>query len=313
LGALATKHPATASGLVLIVTLVLAERGRLHSFAVEMFSRQELLDALFLGVAALVVLPLLPNRNVGPFGGFNPFVVWRLVVAVMALSGLGHFAQRWMGARYGLPLSGLASGFVSSIATIAAMGARARRDPEQQRGAIAGAVTSNIATVVQLFVIVSAASAPLIEPLILPLGAALVVSALYAVLTARTSKGGDVVKEARAFDLRVAVTFAVVVTVVTAIAKIAHARFGINGLFVASALSAFADTHAAAGSVAAAHAAGGPSTAAAAIAVLFAFSANALTKIVVAYVSGPRMFATRVSFGVVLNVVVAWTVWFALR
>jgi uncharacterized membrane protein (DUF4010 family) len=44
----------------------------------------------------------------------------------MAVSALGYVALRVVGARHGLPLAGFLSGFISSTATIHAMGRRTR-------------------------------------------------------------------------------------------------------------------------------------------------------------------------------------------
>jgi hypothetical protein len=41
--------------------------------------------ALIFLAATLVILPLAPNRELGPFGAFNPRKIWELVVLVMGL------------------------------------------------------------------------------------------------------------------------------------------------------------------------------------------------------------------------------------
>jgi hypothetical protein len=105
-------------------------------------SEEELTDALIFAAAALVVLPLVPDRYVGPFSAVNPRTIWKIVILIMSISAGGHIAVRLLGPRFGLPLAGLASGFVSSVATIASMGARARKDPVVSRPAVAGAVLS---------------------------------------------------------------------------------------------------------------------------------------------------------------------------
>lgn len=68
---------------------------------------------------------LAPDRFMGPFDALNPRAIARLIVLVMAISALGYVAMRALGSRYGLPLAGFASGFVSSTATIYSMGERA--------------------------------------------------------------------------------------------------------------------------------------------------------------------------------------------
>src|SRR5665811_67612 len=124
LGGFALKEPVTASALAVTVAIALMARTRIHHFIRDVLSEEELTDALIFAAAALVVLPLVPDRYVGPF------------------SAGGHLAVRLLGPRFGLPLAGLASGFVSSVATIASMGARARKDPLISRPAAAGAVLS---------------------------------------------------------------------------------------------------------------------------------------------------------------------------
>ena len=87
----------------------------------------------------------------------------------MAISACGYVAVRALGARFGLPAAGLASGFVSSSATIAAMGARVIEDSRLLGPAVAGAVLSTIATVAQVAIVVAATSSITLMALGLPL------------------------------------------------------------------------------------------------------------------------------------------------
>ena len=66
----------------------------------------------------------------GPFAALNPHAIWIIVILVMAIGALGHIAVRLLGARSGLMIAGFASGFISRAATIAAMGARAAKEPD---------------------------------------------------------------------------------------------------------------------------------------------------------------------------------------
>ena len=68
----------------------------------------------------------------------------------MAISAAGYVLVRMLGARFGLPIAGLASGFISSTATIGAMGARVRKVLVSSVAAVVGAALSTVATVIQL-------------------------------------------------------------------------------------------------------------------------------------------------------------------
>jgi hypothetical protein len=119
LGGFALKEPVTASALAVTVAIALMARTRIHHFIRAVLSEEELTDALIFAAAALVVLPLVPDRYVGPFSAINPRTIWKIVILIMSISAGGHIAVRLLGPRFGLPLAGLASGFVSSVATIA--------------------------------------------------------------------------------------------------------------------------------------------------------------------------------------------------
>jgi len=106
LGGLAQTQTATASALAVFVTILLAARLRLHYFISDVISEAELTDALIFAAATLVVLPLMPDRYLGPFGAINPRTIWKIVVLMMSISAAGYIAVRSLGPRFGLPLAG---------------------------------------------------------------------------------------------------------------------------------------------------------------------------------------------------------------
>ena len=101
----------------------------MHRFARDVLTQSELRSGLIFAAATLVVWPVIPNGYFGPFAAVNPRSIWAVVILIMAISACGYIAVRALGSRYGLPMSGFASGFVSSSATIAAMGARTVAEP----------------------------------------------------------------------------------------------------------------------------------------------------------------------------------------
>ncbi|MGB8401388.1 MgtC/SapB family protein, partial [Bradyrhizobium sp.] len=123
LGALSMQQPPLAAGLGVTVAVVLAAKSRLHHFVRNFLAESELQDALIFAGATLVVLPLVPDRPMGPYGALNPHAIWVIVILIMAISSAGYVAVRLLGTKFGLPVAGLASGFISSTATVGAMGA----------------------------------------------------------------------------------------------------------------------------------------------------------------------------------------------
>jgi len=156
LGGLAVTMPALAAAAGVTTAVLLLVKERLHEVIREKITELELRDALKFFVAAFIVLPLMPQANLGPGGVVDPRRMWTFVVAVTALGWLGYVAVRLAGPERGLPAAGLAGGFVSSAATTGSM-ARTARDPEFFRPAMAGALLATAASLVQLVVITAVA------------------------------------------------------------------------------------------------------------------------------------------------------------
>jgi uncharacterized membrane protein (DUF4010 family) len=307
LGAYAQHEPRIALATGICVAALLALRASLHRISSSVLTEQELRDALLFGVAAVVVLPLLPNHTIDPFGVVNPFTLWRLVVVLMAMSGAGYIAQRALGPRYGLALAGLGGGFVSSSATIAAMGARARADRGVLGPAVAGAAASTVSTFVQMAILVGTASPALLATLAWPLGAGGLTAAIYAVIqTVRAHRAEADAVKGRAFRLSTALLFGALVTVIGFASTLARSWFGSAGTVVTAAIAGLVDAHSSAAAIASMSASGQLHQQGAVLAVLLALTSNTLTKSVLAVTSGPRSFGLRVNIGLVLVLAATW-------
>ncbi len=312
LGLLAWDEPALAAALGVGTAILLASREALHRFVSQLLTEGELHDLLLFAAAAVVVLPILPNEAVGPYDVLNPFRVWRLLVLVLAISGAGYAALRVLGPRFGLPVAGLAGGFISSAATIGSMAALARRDPALARPAAAGAVLSTVATFVQMVVVLSSANAATLRelwPAILAGGAVAAIFGGFAFFGAGARDGSPPQPPGRAFDLRSATAFALTITGVLFISAMMADLFGDAGLLVSTALAGFADAHAAGAAAAALAESGAVTPTLAAFAVVLGMTTNTLTKAVVSGLGRQRPFAIQVIAGLALVLAALWGGW----
>jgi uncharacterized membrane protein (DUF4010 family) len=286
-----------------VVAALLAFRVQLHRFVRDRITDQEVLDALTFAIAAVVILPLLPNRTVDPFGLLNPFTLWRLAVVAIGLSFLGYVAQRLLGGRYGLLIAGLAAGFVSSTAAIAAMGARARAQPELAAAGAAGAIASMIGSLAYLLAIIGAVSPPLIGVLAVPLGMAVLPVFVYAFrLVRRTPKTTTDDTVGRAFSLGTVFIFVALVAVFSILAELLIRWLGTPGAMIGAAVMGLADAHAASVSMATLLAGGRMPAATAASGVVLAVMTNMAVKFPTAWLTGGRAFGLQVGIGVLLLV-----------
>jgi uncharacterized membrane protein (DUF4010 family) len=309
LGGLSIQNPVLAAGLGVTVAWLLAARSRLHRFVRSVITEDELRDALIFAGATLVVLPLVPDRTIGPYGALNPHSIWILVILVMAISAGGHIAVRVLGARVGLPIAGLASGFISSTATIGAMGAQAAKTADVLVAAVAAAVLSTIATIVQMALVLAASSMATLRVLSVPLicaGLAAIVYGTAFTIRALKQATDSEAQSARVFSFSAATAFALTLSGILVASAALQEWFGETGIVVAAALAGFVDTHSAAISVASLVASGKMRAADAVFPILAGLSTNTISKMVLAGFSGGRSFALRVIPGLILVALAAW-------
>ncbi len=312
LGALAIEHPALAAGLAVGVAIILAAKEPLHAFVRGVVTRDELNDFLVLAAATLIVLPLVPNAYIGPFDALNPHHLWLIVILVMLISAFGHLALRLFGGHVGLPLAGLASGFISSVATIAAMGERAKQSPALRQAAVSGAVLSNLATILQLALLLVAISPVTLKVLALPLllgGLASIAFGVVMTLKSYRQNNGEITRHSRSFSVKTALVLAAMIGVVLVISAALNEWFGQAGLIFASGVAGLADAHSPAISVATLVTAGKLDPSVAALPILVAFSMNSIAKFVTAVLSGDQAYWRTFLPALILQVLMVWLGW----
>ena len=308
-GVLSVQQPALGAGAAAVVAGLLASRERLHRFATEVLTEAELHDALLLAALALVLLPLAPAAPQPWLGGMAPRTLLLMAVLILALQAAGHVALRLLGARAGLALSGLFSGFVSSTATIASMGARARAEPAQRHACLAGAIFSTTATWLQVLMMV-AALAPAALPALLPSAAAGAVAALAAALlpwrhgaAAATTATPAAPTAARPGPLRLREALAVsaLLGAVAVVVAWGQRHYGSAGLLASTALAALADAQSPVAALATLFGEGRIAGAALRDGVLVGVLANSLTRSITGFVAGGRRFGLAVLLSLLVS------------
>lgn len=130
-------------------------------------SRRDLLSVLQFAVLALIILPLLPNQDYGPYGALNPHQIWWMVVLIVGVGLAGYAALRLVGQQRGAVMLGLLGGLVSSTATTLAFSRHARASSEMMPIAVIVIVLANLVVLVRLGVL-TAVLAPAVLVQLLP-------------------------------------------------------------------------------------------------------------------------------------------------
>lgn len=101
-----------------LLAIVLSMKKLLHGFA-RRTKEVEWHDTLKFVFMVFVILPLLPDRDISLFGvqnAFNPYNTWLMVIFVSGISFVGYVLAKTFGGTYGVGLTGILGGLVSSTA-----------------------------------------------------------------------------------------------------------------------------------------------------------------------------------------------------
>jgi uncharacterized membrane protein (DUF4010 family) len=296
-----------------VTMAALAMRTPLHVWAQRLSSADMYATVQFLLLAA-VVLPLLPDEELGPYGALNPFTVGVVVVVIAAISFFGYVAVRVLGARRGVGLTGLFGGLASSTAVTLTFSQRGRETPAIAPTAALAIVLASGVMFPRLALELAVVSPGLLAPTAVALTAMLAASALAAWLLWRRARrdvadGGREPQFANPFSLRSALKLGLVFAVVRVVVAAASDWFGTRGLLVSAALAGLTDVNAIALSVAGMFRDGRLGGDEAAAAVLLAAGSNTVSKAGLALALGGRRVGLPVAaaFAGVLAVgAVAW-------
>lgn len=298
IGVLSALQPALAAGMAVVVAALLAAREWMHRFANEWLQPGEIRDGIVLAALALIALPLMPNR---PLWGevLNLRVLGQLFVLLLFIQALAHLAQRLLQARHAAALSALVSGFASSTALIAMLGAQVR-EGRIKPGAAAGAgLLSCVATTLQLLVVAAAVRPMWLASLWPPVLVGSVVVGVFGWLQLRAAPLPTAPTAQRLFSLRSAAMVATMLTGIQAVVYAVTLWLGDTGFMLATLLASLMDLHAAAAAVMSHGAADAALPALHRSALMAAVAVHGLNKAVVAAISGGRAFALALLPGLV--------------
>ena len=300
LAGLANPEPALASGAGVVVAGFLYAKEPLRRFGRELIREDEIKEVLLLCAAALIILPLLPQKAIDPWGALNPYALWRIVVLVMAVGMFGHIAFRATGTRWGFPIAGFFSGFVSSTAAVASMGRSIKENPHLLYAASSAALLSILSSLMLFGMVLGATSPPLMSAMMLPLLLASLGIASVAGLCLRQIDEHvppDVNTATSAFKISHALLIAFTIGLVLLLSAWLREVFGDAGALVMAWIVGLAEIHAAAVSVAQLAVNGRVQPESVQWGVFGILATSAVAKVTIAWVSGGLKYAMLVGSG----------------
>jgi len=249
LGALATLgQRELAVGLGVAVAALLAYKQPLHGIVLRL-DREDVYAGLRLLIATFIVLPLLPDRTIDPWGALNPRTLWMLVLLISSLSLVGYVATRLLGADRGIPLTGLTGGLVSSTAVTVAFSRQSREAafagavPALASGVLLSWAVMFVRVLVEVLVVNRSLLAAVLMPFIAMAAAALAM-AWYFHGRARGAPRTEGVPLTNPFSLTAAAKFAAFFALVLLVVKLVQVHAPESGVYFVAGLAGTTDVDA---------------------------------------------------------------------
>jgi len=243
--------PELAVALAIVNSAVLAFKQPLHAL-VDRLGTDDLYAVVQLLVATFVVLPLLPNRALDPWGALNPYQLWLLVVLISTLSLIGYVAVRWFGPHTGTALTGIFGGLVSSTAVTLAMSRQSDTESgKAMPSALAAGVLLAWAVMFgRVIVEVAVVFPPLLPELLMTVGvmaATALAVALWFWWSASRDQAAQRASEVslrNPFSMVAATRFALFFTVVLVVVALARRQENPSSVYAVAALAGLTDVDA---------------------------------------------------------------------
>lgn len=158
--------------LAIITTILLYFKTELQGISRNL-SRRDLVSILQFAVLTFIILPILPDKNFGPYDAINPYQVWLMVVLISGVSLAGYIALRLVGQRYGTALLGTFGGLVSSTATTLVYARRSKYNQNIIPTATVIILIANLVVLIRLAVFSAVVSQSILPQLLPVLGCGL--------------------------------------------------------------------------------------------------------------------------------------------
>lgn len=235
-----------ASGAGAVTVLALSEKATIHR-VLERLGATELRAALYFSVFALVILPILPDRAIGPFGGVNPRALWIVVLLFSGINFAGYVARRVVGPSRGYGVTGAMGGLISSTAVTLGFARQSRVMPELAGPLGVGTVAASVVLLARVLVVSALLNAEvavaLLPYLVFPLvaGALLVGWWLWRRRLSAPDGADAVDADTSPLGFRSALVMTVVFQAALTAIELIRSRFGSRGVIASAAMLGLTD------------------------------------------------------------------------
>lgn len=239
--------PVMATAAAVVTAIILDNKEEIHGW-VHKLKAHELDAALKLLAISVVLLPLLPNQQMGPGNIINPREIWWMVVMIASISFVGYFAMRVAGTSKGIIFTSLFAGLSSSTALTLHFARQAQRHPALSAQFATGILLACGTMFPRMLVYCFVINRALLSSLIWPVTVMTLLLYIPAIIIWRRNSAIIEVSQPplnqNPLDLKSALFFGVLLTVVLLLAEFLTRWLGDSGIYILAVTSGIADVDA---------------------------------------------------------------------
>ncbi|MBS1157982.1 MAG: MgtC/SapB transporter [Proteobacteria bacterium] len=232
--------------LAITTTVLLYFKAELRQFS-ERTTPKDINSILQFAVLSLVILPILPSGDFGPYNAINPRQVWWMVVLISGLALSGYLALRIIGARHGAALLGIFGGLASSTATTMMFSRHAHAHVKLIHMSAIVILIANVMVMIRLGLISGVVAPTLVAPIAIVFACGIVpgvVMALYGWKALNAAGELPMPEVKNPTELRTAISFGLLYAVVLLASAWLQDIAGNSGLYIVALVSGLTDADA---------------------------------------------------------------------
>lgn len=232
--------------VTILIFVLLTTKDQLHSLARKVEMEDFYAVAKFATIT-FIILPVLPNRNIGPYNSFNPYEIWLFVVLIAAISFIGYVSVKTVGSKRGLGLTGLLGGFASSTAVTLSISRRSKEASELSKSAALAIILACSTMFPRVILIIGFINKVLLKHIYLPLlimGISGFIICGFLYFKIGRTKSLEKVNLKNPFELSIAIKFGILYAIINFVSIFANKYFSNRGLYISSALGGLTDVDA---------------------------------------------------------------------
>jgi len=232
--------------LAITTTVLLYFKAEMRQVS-ERMTPKDINSILQFAVLSLVILPILPNQDFGPYNALNPRQIWWMVVLISGLALSGYLALRIVGARHGAALLGIFGGLASSTATTLMFSRHAHEQGHLLRMAATVILIANVMVMIRLGLVSGMVAPALLTPVAIVFACGIVPGigmALYGWKTLSAAGELPMPEVKNPTELRTAISFGLLYAIVLLASAWLQDIAGNKGLYIVALASGLTDADA---------------------------------------------------------------------